>query len=359
MIYCLSGERTVGRSCKYPPKEGNMMSDFLPPFANPSILPQPSEVGWGGGGGCLVCMWWSCRCWVKRVSNSNLHLHLEHLPLCCQSAVQSSLPLFWQQSRPSSCVGPGWRRQRRGWNSSQTWCYCRGPCLSWEAGFMQKWQWEFKASLSFYSDPKKPKQNPKQKKGGVKTIQVYSCCLISISQFCHLTFWPQEQWLAMISNSSKANAGLVFCFIRTPATGLYFVYVSMWQQWWQVDRTTPLCANKHPNSNHESPCTQAQSICLCLSGRWLQSTAAIPPPSPLPHWSLLSPFSLAERVVGLFGTAQPLCFLPGRPQEAGSAVILAVTSRGGKPYKAKTCSRSRRASVLTFIINTSCLYLTP
>lgn len=54
------------------------------------------------------------------------------------------------------------------------------------------------------------------------------------------------------------------------------------------------------------------------------------PPSPHPRWSLLSPYSLGGRVVGLFGTEQPLCFLPGCPQEAGSVVILSVASRGGR-----------------------------
>lgn len=156
-----------------------------------------------------------------------------------------------------------------------------------------------------------------------------------------------------MSNRSQANVGLVFCFICTPATGLYLIYVSMWQQWWQdkpslcqrapeLQPWVPVRAHGHKAfaSVYLGGDCRAQLLC---------------PPSPSPLISPL-PFSLGERVVGLFGTAQPLCFLPGCPQEAGSAVILAAASRGCEPYKAKTC---RRASVLTFIINTSCLYLTP
>lgn len=53
-----------------------------------------------------MCIRWSCRCWVKRVSNSNLHLRLEQLPLRCQSSVQSSSALRCREIRPSCCVGP-------------------------------------------------------------------------------------------------------------------------------------------------------------------------------------------------------------------------------------------------------------
>lgn len=189
----------------------------------------------------------------------------------------------------------------------------------------------------FTPDQKTNKTKPK--KCGVKTIQVYSWYLISVSQICH--FWPfdlSETRGAMVDNDKQqitSKRGFSFFgFFCTPATGLYFIYVNMWQQWWQDDRTNTLCANKHQNSNRELPRTQAHSICLCLSGRWLQRTAALAP-SLLPRWSLLSPFSLGERVVGLFGTAQPLCFLPGRPQEAGSTVILTVASRGGRTLQRK------------------------
>lgn len=108
MSCCLWGERTVRRSCKRPPKEGNMMSELLPPTAATASLHgrlQASEHGRGWGEVCVSvwgCVRGGCRCWVKRVSNSNLHLRLERLPLRCQSAVQSSLPLSWQQS-PASC----------------------------------------------------------------------------------------------------------------------------------------------------------------------------------------------------------------------------------------------------------------
>lgn len=111
-IFHLSGGWTVGRSYKYPPKEGNMMSDFCPPLKPEQTSTRASERGRGWGWG--VCTWWSCRRWVKRVSNSNLHLCLEQLPLRCQSAVQSCLPLPWKQSRPSCCAGPGWWRHQRG-----------------------------------------------------------------------------------------------------------------------------------------------------------------------------------------------------------------------------------------------------
>lgn len=50
-------------------------------------------------------------------------------------------------------------------------------------------------------------------------------------------------------------------------------------------------------------------------------------------------------MVGLFGTAQPLCSLPGRPQEAGSAVILAVASRGGRTVQSKDLQEGLSADI--------------
>lgn len=83
-------------TCIHPPKEGNMMSELSPHHHHHHhyLLPvQPSEQGRGWGGVC-VCGGVDCRCWVKRVSNNNLHLRLERLPHAlsvCSSKLSSTL----------------------------------------------------------------------------------------------------------------------------------------------------------------------------------------------------------------------------------------------------------------------------
>lgn len=90
---------TVRCSCLHLPKEGNMMSELFPPTLHGASglhrRVRASEQGREAGGWGWVL---DCRCWVKCVSNNNLHLRLERLPWRCHSAVQSSLPLSWQQS---------------------------------------------------------------------------------------------------------------------------------------------------------------------------------------------------------------------------------------------------------------------
>lgn len=55
MIFYLSGGWTVGRSYKYPPKEGNMMSDFCPPLKPEQTSTAEREPASGEEGGGEAC----------------------------------------------------------------------------------------------------------------------------------------------------------------------------------------------------------------------------------------------------------------------------------------------------------------
>lgn len=55
MIFHLSGGWAVARSYKYPPKEGNMMSDFCPPLKPEQTSTAEREAASGEEGGGEAC----------------------------------------------------------------------------------------------------------------------------------------------------------------------------------------------------------------------------------------------------------------------------------------------------------------
>lgn len=146
-------------------------------------------------------MCWSCRCWVKRVSNSNFHPGLEHLPLRCQSAVQSS-------STPHEQSPPAWPRMAAGMEL-QTNAIVEGPAAAERpapctggrgaARWRQRWRrGRFKAPLFLFhiqrNTPKKRKI-----KGGSKASR-----LIQFHRFDVLPFQrPEGSKVAAISSSKR------------------------------------------------------------------------------------------------------------------------------------------------------------
>lgn len=127
------------------------------------------------------------------------------------------------------------------------------------------------------------------------------------------------------------------------------------------------------------PClthTHSETVCPHSAGSQPKRTAALlqrggalfTPPTPMETFPPLppSPPLLKERVIGLFGTALPLCSLPGRLQEAGSAVIQAPASRGRRGLRSNRGAvglqeKQESLGMVTVIplVETSCLYPTP